>query len=78
MTPQAAASSKDTTSDAQARFTVSLPSSMRAPLERRAKAISAAVREQTGVGIDVTPAQVVQSLIKQADEAEKSAAEGTS
>lgn len=74
MSPQAAATSRDTSSSAQGRFTVSLPDSIKPSLDRRVKAIAKAMEEQAGVGIDVSYSQVVQALVNQADKREQDAA----
>lgn len=63
---------KDSTGDAQGRFTVAIPKSLRPGLDRKAKEIAGAVREKTGVEIQLTPAQVVQSIIETACKPEAS------
>ena len=57
----------DTSGSAQGRFTVQLPAELRPALERHQRRISEAVEKETGIGIEVSLAQVVQTLIKQAD-----------
>lgn len=56
----------DSTSDAQARFVVSLPKDLRDIIVEMGKRVSAKVEAETGVGIDMTPAQVVTAVVKTA------------
>lgn len=74
MAKQSSNGAADTTSAAQGRFTVQLPSSVRGELEAIGVAVSAAVEAQTGVGVDLSLAQIVTALIK-ARHAELAAAE---
>ena len=77
MAKQSSNGATDTASAAQARFTVQLPSSVRGELEAIGVAVSAAVEAQTGVGVDLSLAQIVTALIK-ARHAELKAAESAS
>ena len=60
--------STDSTTEAQNRFVVSLPAENGPILDRIAARVSAELKESTGVAFDLSRAQVVQSLIRQADE----------
>ena len=62
------AAGTDGTSEAQARFVVSLPAENGEILDRIAARLSSSLKEQTGVAFELSRAQVVQSLIRQADE----------
>lgn len=57
---------KDSTGSAQGRFVVSLPQDMGPQIDAIAVRIGKAVQEQTGVSVDLSRAQVVQSLVKSA------------
>lgn len=56
----------DTTSDAQGRFTVALPKEVGPLVDRVGERIAKAVAKETGVTIELSRAQVVQSLVKSA------------
>jgi ABC-type phosphate/phosphonate transport system substrate-binding protein len=56
----------DTTKTAQNRFVVSLPADTRTQIEAIGKNLTKALEEQTGVAIELSPAQIVQSLVRQA------------
>lgn len=64
MTEKGKQGSTDTTSVAAGRFTVQLSAEVRPALEAIGGAISAAVQSQTGVGVELSMAQVVTALIK--------------
>lgn len=56
--------STDTTSVAQGRFTVQLPSDIRDDVILIGKSVSDAVKASTGVGVDFSMAQVVTAVVK--------------
>lgn len=61
-----AAEKKDTSGNAQGRFVVSLPSDVRTQIDAIGAKLTATLEKETGVAIELTPAQIVQSLIRQA------------
>lgn len=56
----------DTTSEAQGRFTVALPKGFGPLVDAVGERIGKAVAEQTGVTVELSRAQIVQSLIRSA------------
>jgi len=58
--------STDTASEAQGRFTVALPKELGAQVDQIGQRIAAAVLAQTGTEVELSRAQIVQSLIKTA------------
>lgn len=65
MTPQAkSGGSTDTSGNAQGRFTVQLPSELRSMLDTLGKHATASVKEQLGIDVELSNAQVVTGIIK--------------
>lgn len=63
--PQArTAKSTDTTGDAQSRFVVALPGELRDMIAALGDDATANVRQTTGIDITLSPAQVVQGIVK--------------
>jgi hypothetical protein len=58
--------STDTSSTSGGRFVVSLPAEVRVQVEKIGATISEALEKETGVAIELSPAQIVQSLVRQA------------
>jgi hypothetical protein len=56
----------DTTTEAQGRFTVALPKEFGPLVDAVGKRIGEAVHAETGVTVDLSRAQIVQSLIRSA------------
>ena len=67
MARSASSSATDTTSVAQARFTVQLPAEVRPMIERITEAQSEAIVRAGGLPMDMSMAQVVTALIKARD-----------
>lgn len=63
---EAAAASRDTSGNAQGRFVVSLPGDVRTQIDAIGAKLTSTLEKETGVAIELTPAQIVQSLIRQA------------
>lgn len=64
MSPQAkAAESTDTSSTAQARFTVALPADLKHKITALGKEATRGVRESMGIDIELSMAQVVAGVI---------------
>lgn len=59
-------SKKDTTSNAQNRFVVSLPAEVGTMIDAVGARISASLESATGVAFELSRAQIVQSLVRQA------------
>lgn len=64
MASQKGAGATDTTGNAQGRFTVQLPAELRGDLAVIVRAISDAVRDATGVPMEVSGAQAVVSAVR--------------
>lgn len=65
MSPQAkAAGSTDTSSNAQGRFTVQLPADVRPLIDALGKEAVRGVKEQMGIDIELSNAQVVTGIIR--------------
>lgn len=74
MAESTARGSTRSSGDAQGRFVVSLPKELGPVIDKLSTRIGEAVREQTGVAVELNRAQVVQSLVKSAiDRAESDA-----
>lgn len=65
MTPQArSGGSTDASGTAQGRFTVQLPSELRPMIDTLGKHATASVKEQLGIDVELSNAQVVTGIIK--------------
>lgn len=67
--PTAAAAKKadtDTSSESKNRFVVSLPSDVGEMIDRVGARLSAALQAETGIGFELSRAQIVQALVRQA------------
>lgn len=62
----APAAKKGETSNAQGRFVVSLPKEVGEQIDNVGEKISAQLKESTGVAFELTRAQIVQALVRQA------------
>lgn len=58
--------SKDSTSTAQNRFVVSLPKEIGEQIDRVGAKLAAALHKETGIGFELSRAQIVQALVRQA------------
>lgn len=56
----------DSTSSAQARFTVALPKDVGAQIDQLATEMAEQMREQFGVGVELSRGQVVTSVVQSA------------
>lgn len=56
----------DTSSNAKGRFVVSLPSDVGAQIDQVGEKLAAAVRQETGIAFELSRAQIVQALVRQA------------
>lgn len=65
-TTAAAAASTDTASPAQGRFVVSLPKEVGAQIDAVGAKLKAALEKETGIGFELSRAQIVQALVRQA------------
>lgn len=64
----------DTTSVAQGRFTVAIPAEVATQIDQVGHNLAEAVRKQTGVGVELSRAQIVTALVKSALAAQAEAA----
>lgn len=62
---------KTQTSNAQGRFVVSLPKDVGTQIDEVGKKITENLQKTTGVGFELTRAQIVQALVRQALDAGK-------
>lgn len=56
----------DGTGNAQNRFVVSLPADVGEMIDRVGERLRAALEEETGIGFELSRAQIVQALVRQA------------
>lgn len=56
----------DTASPAQGRFVVSLPKEVGAQIDAVGAKLKAALEKETGIGFELSRAQIVQALVRQA------------
>lgn len=56
----------DTASAAQGRFVVSLPKDIGEQIDRVGAKLAAALQKETGIGFELSRAQIVQALVRQA------------
>lgn len=62
----AAAGTTDTTTTAKARFVVSLPNEVGEQIDIVGSKIAATLEKETGVAFEMSRAQIVQALVRQA------------
>lgn len=62
----AAATATDTATEAKGRFVVSLPKDVGEQIDAVGKKIKQQLLQSTGVGFDMSRAQIVQALVRQA------------
>lgn len=60
------AAQTDTAAPAQSRFVVSLPSDVGELIDQVGARLSAAFQAETGIGFELSRAQIVQALVRQA------------
>lgn len=56
--------STDTSGNSKNRFVVSLPADVRVQIEAIGERLTEALERETGVAIELSPAQIVQSLVR--------------
>jgi metal-responsive CopG/Arc/MetJ family transcriptional regulator len=61
-----AATKTDTSSEAQGRFVVSLPKEVGARIDELIRQTADKLREEIGVGVEISRAQMVQTLVQDA------------
>lgn len=66
MTPKASESSTESTSATQTRFTVALPKDVGAQIDALAARMAESMRKQYGIGVELSRAQVVTSVVQSA------------
>lgn len=57
--------STDTTSDTKNRFVVSLPADVGEMIDRVGERLRASLEKETGIGFELSRAQIVQALVRQ-------------
>lgn len=57
--------STDTTSDSRNRFVVSLPADVGEMIDRVGERLRASLEKETGIGFELSRAQIVQALVRQ-------------
>lgn len=57
--------STDTTSDSKNRFVVSLPADVGEMIDRVGERLRASLEKETGIGFELSRAQIVQALVRQ-------------
>lgn len=56
----------DTSSASRNRFVVSLPNELGGKVDKVGERLTASVRQQTGIGVTLSRAQIIQSLVESA------------